>query len=473
MKFPSSFKMRLTTLAVVFLLITHYQNCDNAGSSVGFDSTGLPPVNHAAGGSGDGLDGKPRSGDWLRTFPNYVCPTSVSESQAKIKIDNTGAKLLIDNCTDPNFSFSTSDPAVSFEFYNPNFFTFSGGIFEIKESLAKPHINESLCRFKDSSHGIDVVIQSGLLPQLSAKVVAGFYASRDIAFIDYSNVKKTVFASSTEFESADGSFVLTINGSPQDHKNLTGRLTTHVDGSMRDFTVVCQKVSPEPVLYVDTTSLASYWKFDSPTITDNAVLVDSAGTVPGTVHTSDVLNKAIPGAFGNAMAFDGTNDYIDMGPNLDMPANNFSISFWFRQRNSAPPVVRQVLGKRWDHGGSQPGWNITQFNNTFYPRMSDGTSLVNIYSTPVPTDNAFHHMIVVYDRSRGEIRTYVDGTAVALVIDISMLGSTSYAGSFLLGAANFDKATNNFLGDMDEIAVWRRALDAADAQAIYKNIVLY
>lgn len=473
MKFPESFKMRLASFAAIFLLITHYQNCDSSGSSVSFDSTGLPPVIRSSGGSGDGLDGKPRSGDWLRTFPNYVCPTSsTTQAQAKIKISNTGATLLVDNCTDPNFSFSTSDPAMSFEFYNPNFFAFSGGIFENKESLVKPHLNESLCRFKDSSHGIDVVIQSGIFPQLSAKVVAGFYASRDIAFIDYSNVKKTVFASSTEFESTDGSFVLTINGTPQEHKNLTGRLTTHVDGSMKEFSVVCQKMSPEPVIYVDTTSLAAYWKFDSPTITDNATLVDSAGTFPGTVHTSDVLNKAIPGAFGNAMTFDGSNDYVDMGNNLDMPNNDFSVSFWFRQRSS-PTIVRQVWGKRWDLGGGTSGWNLVQFNDTFAPRMNDGTTSIGVTFTPVPTDNIFHHMIVVYDRTRGEIRTYIDGVVAGLSVDISMIGSVPYTGPLLLGAPSYSQTTVNYIGDMDEVSIWRRALDAADAQAIFRNIILY
>ncbi|OQW46941.1 MAG: hypothetical protein A4S09_03270 [Proteobacteria bacterium SG_bin7] len=464
--------MRLLAFAATIVLISHYQNCNPSGNSIRFDSTGLPPVNRVNGGSGDGLDGKPRNGDWIRTFPDYHCPTSTSEIQATIKIDNIGATVLTDNCTNPNFSFSPSDPALSFEFYNPDFLVFSGGIFEIKETLTeRPHINESLCRFKDSSRGIDVVIQSGLMPQLSAKIVAGFYASRDTASINYSSVKKTVFPSTTEFESADGSFVLTINGTPQEYKNLTGRLTTHIDGTMKDFTVVCQKMSQEPVIAVDTTSLAAYWKFDSPTIIDNGVLADSAGTFPGTIHTSDALNKATPGAFGNAMIFDGSNDYVDIGPNLDMPMNDFSISFWYRPQQSA--IARQVWGRRWDLGGKMTGWNLEQFDNTIDPRMSDGTNLITSHFTPVPIDNAFHHVIVAYDRSNGVIRLYIDGSASGTIIDISMVGSVAYSGRFLLGAPSYSQTIANFLGAMDEVSVWTRALNAADAQAIYRNIILY
>jgi hypothetical protein len=474
MKFPMRLKMRLGLFALILALIPYFQNCDTSGPTINFDSSGLPPVTRASGGSGDGLDGKPRSGDWLRTFPSYSCPGGGAGVQATMTIDATTGTLVSDNCTNSGFSFGTSDPALAYEFYNPNFFTFSGGIFEIKENLVKAHVNESLCRFKDNSHGVDVVIQSGLAAQLSAKVLSGVYSSREIASVNYiGSVSKIVYPSTTEFKSADGSMILTINGSPQDFKNLSGTLTTHVDGTMKDFSVVCQKMSQEPVLLVDVTSLAAYWKFDTPAISDNSTLVDSAGGFSGTVHTSDAVNKAIPGVFGNAMTFDGANDYVAMGNVLDMAMNDFSVSFWVRTQSDN--FARAALGKRWDLGGNGSGWNIMLYTGELDPRMSDGSGppIIFGHSIALFSPTIYRHLVVAYDRTNRVIRSYVDGVLARADIDISAVGSVTNPHNFYLGAADSVKSGTTFWGDMDEVSVWNRALNAADAQAIYKNVILY
>jgi parallel beta-helix repeat protein len=257
------FRRRINSgfISILFLLLcvaVAYENCSGGGPSVGFSSD---PSNvlRSQGGRGDGFEGKPAEGDWVRTFPDYSCPDSLKSMQAKIRMDRTTGQILTDNCEEKNISISKVDPGIDFAFYNPDYFTFAGSIFQIYDGKTQIQVNESLCRFRSSEIGIDAVITSDASKVISAKVLKGDYSSRQINSLNYSNINKDQSASSVTFSSSDGNLNLVINGTPQAYKNLSGTLSTTIDSGKKQFQVVCQKMSERPVLSPSPINISTFY----------------------------------------------------------------------------------------------------------------------------------------------------------------------------------------------------------------------
>ncbi len=464
-KFPSYFG----ALLLLGLVIFNFQNCSLFDSPVNFKESHEIIQSR---GNGDGLDGKPEPGEYVRTLADFSCE-QVRGEQALINVDVQTGLLVKDNCQNVNFQFSLNDPGLSFEFYNPTYFTFAGGIFEKIDPKIVLQPTQAFCRFKDSTKGVDAIIKSdseGSL--LSARIIMGEYSSQIIRYIDYPAMNKSVSGTSTDFQSNDDSLVIKINGAPAEYKNLSGQIVSVIDGEPRQYSVICQKMSEEPLLKMDPSGLVAYYKFDVDTIIDGNVIIDSKGNNAGTVAagTGDTANKSLAGIVGRAMSFDGVDDLVNMGNVLDMTTNDFSLSFWM----SAPDttIARTLLGKRWDLGGGTPGWNIV-FSPSFRitGRLSDGTTTSQGGAGIVLPNAQFHHVVIVHDRlGTGETIYYLDGTEVSR-FDISSLGNISYAGSFLLGSANAPGST--FQGSLDEVSIWRRALSATDVQALFTNLGIY
>ena len=474
MKFLKELNLKIYLVIFIGISLLFYQNCGSLNNPVSFSSKELFPdiIVSRGGGNGDGLDGKPRDGQWVRINPS-ICPGTTVQSL--ISINQNKPLIVSDNCVNKNFSFSLSDSSLHYEFYNPNYFIFAGAVFEIvSEDKKIPSITESFCRYKDSEKGIDVQVQVEGNSFLSAKIVKGMYSNYLVSSVNYPRVDKIVSKEETIVQSSDGSFQLNIHGSAQEHQDLQGTLVTHIENEIKSFPVICQKLSSEPVLKQDMTGLLAYWKFDDENLKDQSTAIDSKGSFPGTIFTSDTLNKSIAGVSGGGMNFDGLDDYIEMGNVLNMSTNSFSVSLWVKHLSTES--ARQVLGDRADMGGPDSGWNIMHSklaDDIFDARLSDGVNRVHSTYVTVPADpNVFSHIVAVYDRQNKVIKTYVNGL-LKTTVDISAItGSASHSGPFSISCMNANK-TACYRGQMDEVSVWSKVLTDNDVKEIFKNVKLF
>ncbi len=466
--------LKVYLLILISLSLIFYQNCGSLNNPVAFSSKAsfAEILTSHGGGNGDGLDGKPRDGSWVRINP-HLCPGTAVQSL--ISIDNNKPLIVRDNCNDKNFSFSLNDPSLLYEFYNPNYFIFAGAIFQIiAEDEKIPSVTDSFCRYKDSEKGIDVQIQIESNSVITAKVIKGNYSNYLVSSVQYSQVDKTVSDSETVIQSKDGSFKLNVLGADKEHKDLQGTLLTHIDNELKSFPVICQKMNSEPVLNLDVTGLLAYWKFDEKNLINNNTAIDSKGSFPGTLFTSDTLNKSTLGVSGNAITFDGLDDYIEMGNVLNMGTNNFSVSLWLKHVSS--DTARQVLGDRTDMGGPAAGWNIMQANlnqDILDARLSDGTNRIHSQYVAVPNNpQTFYHLAVVYDRQSKFIKTYVNGELKSTADISNVTGSASHPGPFSISCMNSNKLAC-YRGLMDEVSIWNKVLTDNDVKEIFKNIRLF
>jgi hypothetical protein len=220
------------------------------------------------------------------------------------------------------------------------------------------------------------------------------------------------------------------------------------------------------VLGSSTDGLINWWKFDE---TSGTAASDSAGSDPGTLlnfnfnHTSGWT----PGRIGNALAFDGVDDYVSLDSNKLNLTNNFSVSVWLNPRNTAADgvffCVRSTYASSgfrfWAHsnalmleGQTTTGWKQTYF------------ALGEIQN------NNWYHVVIVYDKST--IKAYVNGVNEAP--DYS--GNPDWGGDFVMnpsGATRIGAEKGNYaVGDfydglIDDLRVYSRTLIPAEIQQLY------
>ncbi len=196
----------------------------------------------------------------------------------------------------------------------------------------------------------------------------------------------------------------------------------------------------------------------------------------------------VGGRYGNALAFDGVDDYVHIAtpnglPIYDALGTPFSICFWvnapaqsdrrvYSEQAAAPtgggPLF--TLGS-----GSGTAQNATGRLRVFL-RNDEVISVVNVLSNRIVFDGTWHH--VAYVDVSGRAQVWIDGT-LDMVVDYSrwaygprssLRGSYAQINSVTLGAVvrNGTVATP-LLGLVDDLRIYRSALSSADVGAILGN----
>ncbi len=215
--------------------------------------------------------------------------------------------------------------------------------------------------------------------------------------------------------------------------------------------------------------LVALWHFDenSQTVAGDATGHGYTGTLVGSpawVASSAplVFNQVA----SNALQFDGINGYVQVAHANDLNSYPFTATAWFRTTNAAA-VVQGIVSKYADSSGNGwtlvvqsgqlrgfflgPGWNLAM----------DATSAASV------ADGSWHHAALVVDPSGGKL--YLDGLLVGSGTWVSAGQAPTDSEPLQIG--RYHTYAARFLGDIDEVTVWNRALLATEVQA-FKNLRL-
>ena len=174
-----------------------------------------------------------------------------------------------------------------------------------------------------------------------------------------------------------------------------------------------------------------------------------------------------PDRFGHpnmAYRFSGDSAFIEIPKDPDYDnAGSITVSAWMRPHKPAAysAWVSQVgprWGSQWRLGfGPNPTaqWGATTFGTRWTDYWAPGGSL------PVDT---WVHTAAVFDQTLGVLHLYLNGREVQTVHDLVPWGSSQ--GPILIGAQRDDGLF--FSGDVSEVRVYRRALNAAEVAALSK-----
>lgn len=224
-----------------------------------------------------------------------------------------------------------------------------------------------------------------------------------------------------------------------------------------------------------TDGLVGLWSFDGADLSGTTAYDRSGNGNNGTL--TDGPAAAI-GKVGQALNFDGVNDYVGVADSnsLDMTAN-WSVATWvkFDSFYTGNCENNAIINKGHDGLNGFYGLDITEPDElcgpttgakqaSFSIRFSDGTSAGVSGNTQNLTTGIWYHLVGTYD-----------GTSLKIFLNGVQDGSTSVSGKTV--AANtdllyFGKMNNGSFpywvdGSIDDVRIYNRALSATEVQALY------
>jgi hypothetical protein len=203
--------------------------------------------------------------------------------------------------------------------------------------------------------------------------------------------------------------------------------------------------------------LAAYWDFDEPA--GFRVIDRAGGDHPGTLQGSPAAAR-VDGPFGSrALRFTAPGQEVT-GPDPGLPAGSSpgSVSLWFRPDSGATNKVLFVYGS--PVTGQARGLWLRDANTVSFFFRNNPPDLHAAISGGV-TANQWHYVVGTYDGTTA--RLYYDGK---LAGQIETRINTVLNGTFHVGA-NIDEHSRDFLGLVDDVAVYDRALSADEIRDHY------
>lgn len=170
-----------------------------------------------------------------------------------------------------------------------------------------------------------------------------------------------------------------------------------------------------------------------------------ADSQTGTIRVSAVLQ----GSNNRVLRLDGDKDFVRVPALTDLSGSEITIQYWFRGA-SFQSAVRQQGG----------GWVVAGWNNLHILSHDGGTGGI---AAGKANDGSWHHVMMTWKQGAPQgFASYLDGKRVeardAVDVPIPTHNSPVYFGAFL-GTAEFST------GEMDEIAIWRRAWSPEEVAA--------
>ena len=174
-------------------------------------------------------------------------------------------------------------------------------------------------------------------------------------------------------------------------------------------------------------------------------------------------------SLGKVIRFNVLGDYISIdnsirGGAFDIGTDDFSISVWTKTTNSSSNNV--IINRE----GVKPRWYLRiDGNGKILAVIDDGTTAITNIGSDITTnmvDGNWHHIIVTFDRS-GNAQSYIDGNAEGVARNISAVGNIDNNNDIRIGR-RYDN-TDNFIGEMKNLMLFKRVLSPAEVLAIYQN----
>jgi prepilin-type N-terminal cleavage/methylation domain-containing protein len=251
-----------------------------------------------------------------------------------------------------------------------------------------------------------------------------------------------------------------LTGDTSEHGSLMFRNLSDITKTRR-VTVISSGVAVlDPPAILPSANLAAYWRLDEGSGT---IVSDSSGNNNnGTLVNMETPDDWVSGFIGNALLFDGNKEYITV-PNsssLDI-GGELTISLWLK-----PSVDSSNFHNSWNffiyHRNSLK--YETGFYNTGGPRFKPyNESGDNFDFSPSLSWSAGTWYNVIYKRQGALLEIYVDGILEDSRNDFT--GNLRTGGTEVrIGGAG--SSNSGFIGTIDEVAIWNRALTASEISQI-------
>ncbi|MGJ8696942.1 MAG: LamG domain-containing protein [Verrucomicrobiaceae bacterium] len=230
------------------------------------------------------------------------------------------------------------------------------------------------------------------------------------------------------------------------------------------------------------TDLVSYWPFDEVQGNKTPDLASQHDFLLENLTASDL----IPGKFGMGFSLKGANStylYRTHDSGDDLPAmknDSFTIAYWVRANASGQGDLRIFCEASVTAGDGTPLFTMGTVpggsNNSLdvYIRDKNGFPVFNHTPTgATPLDGVDWHHIAFVQTLQGDgsatREVYVDGVLDTIAIPAKAAGYTHNMNTTAFGAVVRAGVVAHVTGDIDEAAIWKRALTPAEITDLMTN----
>jgi len=213
-------------------------------------------------------------------------------------------------------------------------------------------------------------------------------------------------------------------------------------------------------------AVVSYWPFDEGS---GDIAYDAVNDNNGTLTNMSPPDCWVSGKFGNALSFDGTDDYVNSGATVDNTiATGATLEAWIKpagKQNGG--IISNDLTYSTKKGYDFFLWAPHDPYGRLYIDFGNGSALGRTWWA-IPDAgwyNQWHHVAATWDGST--VKLYVDGSEVGTAASLSGNYSDPTKDT-LIGGINYGATLPYcpFNGLIDEVGVWNRALTADEVAAL-------
>lgn len=232
---------------------------------------------------------------------------------------------------------------------------------------------------------------------------------------------------------------------------------------------------------------SNYWTLYGLTTTglgDTSVGRTITSTNSGSSYTESTLIQALLETYygdfksveimqsegGRGLFFDGTYDYVDVGNDatLDFGSGSSTHSMWLKSLTDNQTTIFYKHGR----AGTNPQIQLYLGTGRLKCDIEDNSAnTANFADDAGDTDGgAWHHIVVVLDRSGDTGTRYFDGVVSGSTLDLSGLSDTTdTADNDLIGATRSSGGTVGtfFHGIIDDVRIYDVALSATEVASLY------
>ena len=276
--------------------------------------------------------------------------------------------------------------------------------------------------------------------------------------VEVRNNQITGFYYGVRLYTSVGTNIYGLNVAPEDSTNtFTSNVINIVKPSGYTLNTAATTITVD-AWTMTASDLIAYYKFD------NDVL-DSAGNHNGISHGNPVF---VAGVNGQAIRLDGSGDYVEVAHDDSLNfTDSITIAMWVRPNSYNYGSATHLIAKytsttdanfRWYFRGIDyaiPGQTLVYANAGGTWMQVSGNHQISL--------SGWRHLAWTYNKSGGGV-LYVDGVRIATTPSFTGSGrlATNQA-PILIGA--WDTITNFFVGDIDELKIWKKELSKTEIEA--------
>ena len=220
--------------------------------------------------------------------------------------------------------------------------------------------------------------------------------------------------------------------------------------------------------------LVGHWTFDGPDVDIGSSTAEVKDRSVNN-YTGDWLNHAtttVPGIIGQAIDFDGSNDYVRIN-NIFYVTTGYSIAMWVKGASQNDDDIcsgaqDSILYSEIHSGGIAPVLKLVPVGDNVGFCYKDDNAVTSAAKTlQVAIDDSWHH--IVWTDLNGTAFMYIDGVQDS--VDFSYtpgpMDDIDFTNSGIGGREN-PNVGGNFDGSIDDVRVYNRVLSAEEILRLYQ-----